>query len=280
MNKDERLFRGIFRRGSRTYFNSSRFFPRRIRGDITCLYSFVRTADEFVDAVPQDPAGFAAFRRIYLAGRVNGRDSGNPIIDRFLELSRRHSFRLDWVEAFLDSMAMDLTKKDYLDLGETLMYMYGSAEVIGLMMSRIMGLDERAFPYARLLGRAMQYINFIRDIQEDLDLGRTYLPQNELRAAGLESLSEQAACGRPDAFRSYLLRQISRSRAWQAAAGKGYAFLPRRCRIAVRTAADMHAWTVRRIESDPFVVFRTKVKPSRARIVQTGLINFFDIKGN
>ena len=203
MNKDDRFFRGIFRRGSRTYFNSSRFFPRRIRGDITCLYGFVRTADDFVDAVPQDPAGFAAFRQIYFAGRVNGRDSGNPIIDRFLELSRRRSFRLDWVEAFLDSMAMDLTKKDYLDLGETLMYMYGSAEVIGLMMSRIMGLDERAFPYARLLGRAMQYINFIRDIQEDLDLGRTYLPQNELRAAGLESLSEQAARGRPDAFRSY-----------------------------------------------------------------------------
>ena len=280
MNKDERLFRGIFRRGSRTYFNSSRFFPRRIRGDITCLYGFVRTADDFVDALPQDPAGFAAFRQAYSAGRASGRDSGNPIIDRFLELSRRCDFHPAWVEAFLDSMAMDLTKKTYRDLGETLRYVYGSAEVIGLMMSRIMGLDQRAFPYARLLGRAMQYINFIRDIREDLDLGRTYLPQNELRAAGLESLSEQAARGRPDAFRAFVLRQISRYRAWQAAAEKGYVFLPRRLGIAVRTAADMYAWTACRVESDPFVIFRAKVKPSQARILRTGLINVFGRKGN
>jgi len=280
MNKDDWFFRGIFRRGSRTYFNSSRFFPRRIRGDITCLYGFVRTADDFVDAVPQDPAGFATFRQAYSAGRASGQDSGNPIVDRFLELLRRRGFHPAWVEAFLDSMAMDLTKKTYRDLGETLRYVYGSAEVIGLMMSRIMSLDRRALPYARLLGRAMQYINFIRDIREDLDLGRIYLPQNELRAAGLESLSEQASRVRPDAFGPYILRQISRYRAWQAGAEKGYAFLPRRYRVAVRTAADMYAWTARRIESDPFVVFRAKIKPSRARIVHTGLINVFGMKGS
>jgi phytoene synthase len=278
MSKADRRLSEVFRRGSRTYFNSTRFFPAAVRRDVTALYAFVRTADDFVDGVPQDAAGFEAFRRAYGDGRAGGRPSGDPVVDAFLELAGRRAFEPAWVDAFLDSMSMDLTKKDYENLGETLLYVYGSAEVIGLMMARIMGLGDDALDAARLLGRAMQYINFIRDLREDRALGRTYLPRREMRAAGLDSLGEEEARRKPEAFRAFLRGEIARYHAWQAEAEKGYALLPRRYRVPVQTAGDMYKWTARRIEADPFLVFRGAVKPSRARIVGTGWRNLFAAK--
>lgn len=279
MSRDDRVFSEIFRRGSRTYFHSARFFPRPIREDVGFLYGFVRTADDFVDRTPQDAAGFTEFRRAYAARRDGKGASAGPVIDRFVEVSARRSFDPEWADAFLDSMAMDLVKTDYQDLDETLVYVYGSAEVIGLMMSRIMELETGARPYARLLGRAMQYINFLRDIREDLALGRTYLPRIEMQELGLAALEETEARARPEAFREFIRRQIARYRAWQFEAEKGYAFIPRRFRIPIRTAAEMYDWIAACIEADPFVVYRRKVKPSRTRISVTGLRNVLSSGG-
>jgi 15-cis-phytoene synthase len=273
------VFRRIFRRGSRTYFHSTRFFPSDTRRDIACLYAFVRTADDFVDRVPQDREGFLAFRKAYEACRKDGETSGDgadPVIAGFCELARRRSFDPAWVDAFLDSMAMDFTRKDYATLRDTLSYIYGSAEVIGLMMAAVMDLRREAFPFARLLGRAMQYINFIRDIREDGGLGRIYLPADAMKKRGLDSLAEDEARRKPEAFRNFLRGEIARYRVWQTGAEKGYAFIPRRFLVPIRTAAEMYAWTARTIAAEPFVVFRLKVKPSRSRILWTGFRAHFD----
>lgn len=273
MSKAERVHSGIFRRGSRTYFNSTRFFPAAARRDVTALYAFVRTADDFVDAAPQDAAGFGSFRRAYHESRAGGPGPADPVIEAFVELSARRSFDPAWIDSFLDAMAADLVKREYATIDETLGYVYGSAEVIGLMMARIMGLDDAAHPPARLLGRAMQYINFIRDIREDLGLGRTYLPRDEIRAAGLASLDEEAARRAPEAFRGFIRGQIARYRSWREEAAAGFELMPRRFRVPVRTAADMYDWTARRIEAEPLIVFREKVRPSRGRVLGAGLRN-------
>ena len=268
------LLRRIFRRGSRTYFNSTRFFPAETRRDVARLYGFVRTADDFVDRIPQDREGFLAFRKAYETCRDAGDtpgDSADPVIAGFCELARRRGFDPAWVDAFLDSMAMDFTRKDYATLRDTLSYIYGSAEVIGLMMASVMDLPREAFPFARLLGRAMQYINFIRDIREDGGLGRTYLPADAMKKQGLNSLTEDEARRKPEAFMNFLRGEIKRYQVWQCGAEKGYPFIPRRFLVPIRTAAEMYAWTARKIAEDPFIVFRLKVKPSRPRILWTGL---------
>ena len=144
----------VFRKGSRTYFNSSLFFPAHIRQDVFILYAFVRIADNFVDDECPNEAAFADFCRNWEAAEC-GSPSGNPIIDDFVDLSRRRSFDRSWTHAFLASMAADLGRIAYDELKDTLSYIYGSAEVIGLYMSRIMGLEEKAFPYARPLGPAL-----------------------------------------------------------------------------------------------------------------------------
>lgn len=263
-----------FKSGSKTYFNSSRFFPPEVRRDVFYLYGFVRRADNFVDDIPQDPDGFYRFRDAYhsaLGGAEGfGSASGDPIIDRFVELHRRKGFDPAWTEAFLKSMERDLFKKEYNSLEETLDYIYGSAEVIGLFMARIMQLPPEADYPARMLGRAMQYINFIRDIKEDVELGRRYLPLTDTHLNGLEY---EYVKNHLAEFRAFHTKQIGLYMGWQREAEKGYRFIPFRYLLPIKTAADMYVWTARQIEKNPMIVYSRKVKPPKPRIVLQFLYN-------
>ncbi|ORC37842.1 phytoene synthase [Marispirochaeta aestuarii] len=267
----QKLHRDIFKAGSKTYFNSSLFFPKKVREEVFILYAFVRVADNYVDAIPQDREGFNRFRENYRRA-VKGEITGDPVTDSFVKLASLRDFDPLWTEAFFKSMEMDLHKKNYDSLEETLEYIYGSAEVIGLFMARIMGLPDEAHHPACRLGRSMQYINFIRDIAEDNSFGRRYLPLEE---SGLVSLKEEETRKKPEQFRRFMQLQTERYKEWQREAEEGYALIPRRYRIPIRTAGDMYTWSAGIIEQDPFIVYRRKVKPSRARIIASIAANLF-----
>jgi len=267
-----RDIKSIFKRGSRTYFTSSRFFPQPVREDVIVLYSFVRTADNFVDVVPQREEDFYKFWDDYRRSHA-GEPTENPVIDSFTELEKRKGFQNEWVNAFLRSMEMDLNKYEYRTLEETLEYIHGSAEVIGLFMASIMELDSGSLPFARRLGRSMQYINFIRDIAEDNRLGRTYFPQDEMREFGLRSLNERDVVCEREGFKSFIQTQIRRYWDWQIEAEQGFRYLPRRFLIPIKTASDMYKWTALRIEKNPLIVYKMKVKPSKMKIFGSAFLN-------
>jgi phytoene synthase len=271
-----KIFRDIFKAGSRTYFYSSLFFPREIKQDVFILYGFVRQADNFVDSISQDRDGFFAFKQRYEKA-LESNTVNDAVIDSFVELMKRRKFDKQWIEAFLRSMEMDLYKKTYQTLDETEEYIYGSAEVIGLMMARILGLKEESLPAARLQGKAMQYINFIRDIKEDLALGRTYLPQQVFKKYQLSSLEFDEVKDKKQQFCRFIRAEINRYKGWQQEAQKGYRYIPWRYLICIKTAADMYDWTARQIEKNPLVVFDRKVKPSRSRIIGKAIINMFNL---
>jgi len=256
----------IFRRGSTTYFTSTLFFPSAVRDDVFVLYSFVRTADDFVDAVPQQAEAFHAFCDAY-RNALSGEPAGDVVIDRFVDLVHRIGIDPAWVEAFLFSMESDLSRSSYATMADLDVYLYGSSEVIGLMMARVMDLPEASHPAARALGKAMQFINFIRDIDEDLGLGRVYFPAEDLAAFGLHTLDPAEARACPQAFARFIAFEIDRYLAWQREAEAGFAHIPPRLRIAVQTASDMYRWTADEIRRDPLVVYERKIKPSRGRIV-------------
>ncbi len=260
------------RRASTTFFNSSLFFPARVRSDVTTLYAFVRTADDFVDSVPQDRDGFFHFRDDYLAA-AGGREAGNPITARFVELATRRGFEKEWVESFLSAMEQDLWKTEYSTLAETEEYMRGSAETVGLMMARVLALPYESLPYARLMGKAFQYLNFIRDVREDLEMHRIYIPGDAIAAAGLTELSVNAALRNPREFRVLISGQLARYWQWRREAARGYRYIPRRYFVAIKTAADMFDFTALQIERNPAVVMERKVKPARARVIASGIRN-------
>jgi phytoene synthase len=258
-----------FKQGSRTYFNSSLFFPRAVRREVFALYGFVRVADNFVDSIPQDADGFYRFKQAYERAWQEG-TIGDPIIDAFVELGRGKDFDPAWTEAFLHSMELDLHKKEYDKLEETLEYIYGSAEVIGLYMAKVLDLAEESYPHAERLGRSMQYINFIRDIDEDRTLGRRYLP---LEGTPLKSLDPEYVRSHPGEFNEFLKAHLDKYRIWQGEAEEGFRYIPKRYLIPIKTASDMYNWTARNIEQDPMVVFQRKVKPPKIRIWWAVLAN-------
>lgn len=193
--------------------------------------------------------------------RRRGRLTSDPSVDSTIELMRRKRFDPLWVEAFLDAMEADLVRSECDTMDEVLRYTYGSAEVIGLFMARILDLPEASLPSARMLGRAMQYVNYIRDFAEEVSLGRRYLPLE-----GLPGVSKEYAADHPDEFASFTRGHLIRCHSWQAEAQAGCRRIPRRYRIPIKTAPDMYGWTAKRIADDHFVVFERKTKPSPRRI--------------
>jgi phytoene synthase len=133
------------------------------------------------------------------------------------------------------------------------------------MMNRIMGIDKKYDVNAKALGKAMQLINFVRDIAEDNELNRTYLPV-EIRH-GLADLKYDTVQKHPHAFKATMHSALAQYESWMEEAQPGLSALPRRCRIPVATAAAMYDWTARVIQKDPFVVFKRKVKPSKFRVL-------------
>ncbi|GAB6090977.1 phytoene/squalene synthase family protein [Spirochaeta dissipatitropha] len=254
----------IFKRGSKTYYNTSRFFPESVKGDVFCLYSFVRVADDLVDNIPQQKQEFEDFCNKYRKAAYENIPADDDIIDPFIELSTKLKFDPSWTEAFLQSMSWDLSRYLYRTEKEMLEYIYGSAEVIGLYMCRILGLPEEALEPAVYQGRAMQLINFVRDVSEDNKLGRRYLPSEE---SSLTDLNEETALAHADEFRRYMRWQIDRYKTWQSKAEQGFKLIPYRYRIPVAAAAAMYNWTADQIHQDPFIVYRKKVKPGKIRIL-------------
>jgi phytoene synthase len=260
----------IFKKGSKTYFYSTHFFPKHVKEDVSVLYGFVRKADDFVDTVPQQVSGFMDFKARY-ARALSGKVTGDVVIDSFVDLMRRKAFDKSWVKAFLRSMEDDITISSYDTLKALERYLYGSSEVVGLMMAKVMDLPEESYAAARHLGKAMQYINFIRDIQEDLGLGRSYLPREELSKFGLESLTQEEVSAKPRAFREFVKAQVDIYFSWLEPAEEGFQYIPRQYLIPIKTASDMYKWTARKIARDPFIIYQRKVKPSIERIVYTAM---------
>ncbi|MBN1801979.1 MAG: phytoene/squalene synthase family protein [Candidatus Lokiarchaeota archaeon] len=264
----------IFKEGSKTYFNSSIFFPKNVRRDVFVLYGFVRVADNYVDAIPQNKEAFLNFCDKYRLS-LNGKKSNDIIIDSFVELMRRKQFESIWVDDFLWAMEMDLTKKNYDTLVETLKYIHGSAEVIGLFMAKILDLPERSYFAAERLGTSMQYINFIRDILEDIKLGRRYLPLN---GYDLKNLTREETTKNREEFIRFISDQIDLYFKWVKEAENGYKYIPKRYLIPIKTASDMYKWTALKIRENPFIVYDQRVKPSKRRIILEIIKNSIKIR--
>lgn len=261
--------KNIFKGASTTYYYSSIFFPPQIKDDVFTLYAFVRKADDLIDTIPPKLKEFKKFRQDTRKAQA-GDIVDDIIIHEFIQLSKARGFDFAWTEAFLDAMETDVKKKKYDTYKELKGYMYGSAEVIGLYLTKIFGIPPEAHIYAKAQGEAMQFINFIRDIDEDHKLGRQYMPTEDLIKfnTSIPPKSKEV-----ESFKKMVRYEIDRYKKIQKKAEKGYPYIPHRQLIMVRTSAEMYNWTARQIEKDPMVVFERKVKPPKWYVIFTALKN-------
>jgi 15-cis-phytoene synthase len=172
----------ITRQYSTSFSSGIRAFHKRFRNPVYAIYGFVRYADEIVDTFHDfdKQALMADFRRQTFQAIEQG-ISLNPVLQSFQQVVNRYGIDLNLIDAFLISMERDLAETSY-DADGYQEYIYGSAEVVGLMCLRVFcegdtALYDKLLPYARSLGAAFQKVNFLRDMKDDLEeRGRVYFP--------------------------------------------------------------------------------------------------------
>lgn len=267
----------IFKKGSITFFSATLFFPAVQKKAVFDLYAFVRVFDDFVDCEPPQKTEYFNLKTEYysvLKGEATESlvsEKNSEVVRNFVALQREFDFKQEWIESFFESMEMDLTKTSYATLQETEYYIYGSAEVIGLMMAKIMKLDEASYPAARALGKAFQYMNMIRDVADDLTLGRMYLPEEELRKFGLNEISKVEAEANPEQFNKFIQAQIVIYKGWREQAKSGFHYIPRKYLVPIKIALNLFDDTIETISQNPHVVFERKVKPSKGQVAATAI---------
>ena len=187
----------VIKRYSTSFYFSSRLLSKSIRQDIFNIYGFVRLADEIVDTFHEFPKKelLEEFER-ELWRSVENKISLNPILNSFQYTVNKYSIPKDLITSFLESMKMDLEKKEYNTVEEYKKYIYGSADVVGLMCLKVFvkgseKLYNTLSPFAISLGSAFQKVNFLRDLKDDSNiLNRVYFPNVDMNNFNEESKRE------------------------------------------------------------------------------------------
>ena len=187
----------VIKRYSTSFYFSSSLLSKSIRQDIFNIYGFVRLADEIVDTFHEFPKKELLYEfEEELWRSIENKISLNPILNSFQNTVNRYSIPKDLIRSFLDSMKMDLEKKEYNSVEEYKKYIYGSADVVGLMCLKVFvkGSDtlySDLSDYAISLGSAFQKVNFLRDLKDDSNiLKRVYFPNVNMDDFNEESKKE------------------------------------------------------------------------------------------
>jgi 15-cis-phytoene synthase len=254
----------VHRRHGRTYYLATRLLPAWKRRHVHALYGFTRTTDDLVDG----PTGSTDDRQPRLrawterfAAALGGADVADPILPAVVHTIDRFDLDPADFQRFLRSMAMDLTVTGYQTFDELADYMAGSAAAVGTMMLPILGAADlaRAREPARQLGIAFQLTNFVRDVGEDLDRGRIYLPREDLDRFGVAEadLRTRRMSG---AVRALLAFEVDRAREHYTRAASGIGLLDPSSRACIRVASRLYGGILDQVVAAGYDVFRQRAR--------------------
>ncbi|WP_209305468.1 phytoene/squalene synthase family protein [Blastococcus sp. CT_GayMR20] len=259
----------IAARHGKSYHLATRLLTPDRRPAVHALYAAARTADDLVDLPGEDPAGdLADWSRAALAELETGW-SDDPVRLALVHTYRRYDIPVEHLVDFLAAMSSDLDVDSYPDMAALDRYMWGSASVIGLQVLPVLGTvpgvaREEAAPHAIALGEAFQLTNFLRDVAEDVDRGRVYLPADAMAAYGVTR--EQLAEKRHDARFAALMRDmVAVVRRRYDDAAPGTPLLAPESRDCVRAATDLYGGILREIELADYRVLDGRVSVSKPR---------------
>jgi 15-cis-phytoene synthase len=253
--------RALNRAYGTTYYAATFALPNVKRHHVHALYAFCRYADHIVDDLGPAPVdvrekALADFGDRFFADLDAG-DSGDLVLKAVVHTVKAFSVDPDCFRRFLRSMTMDLTVATYDTFEDLLGYMDGSAAVIGEMMLPILEPSSPdAQPHARDLGIAFQLTNFLRDVGEDLERGRVYLPQEDLRRFGADPCERRVT----QPWRELMRFELERTRRYYESADVGIPYLPSTSARCIRTARRLYSEILDRIEAADYDVFTRRVR--------------------
>jgi 15-cis-phytoene synthase len=252
---------------SHTFYMASRPLPESKRKAVRSLYAFCRITDDLIDRSNGNLAeGLAAWRECAMGWPP---PCDNPVAVAWGDTRARYRIPTRYAEQLVQGVAADLSKKRYETFDELAVYCYGVASTVGLMSMHIIGFSgpaagrSEAIPYAVKLGVAMQVTNILRDVREDWEAGRVYLPQAELREYGLSD--EDIAAGRiTKRWQEFMRFQVERNKQLYREAMPGIAYLHPSGRFAIGAAAELYRAILGDIEKHEYDVFSRRAHVSTA----------------
>lgn len=265
LEESYRRCRELNKRYGTTYYWSTKVLARVKRHHVWALYAFCRYADDIVDdlgpaPVEQRAAALAAFGDRFFVDAARGA-SDDPVLKAVVHTVRAFDIDIDCFRRFLRSMTMDLTITHYDTWDDLLVYMDGSAAVIGEMMLPILEpLQPEALVHARDLGNAFQLTNFLRDINEDLDRNRQYVPQEDLLRFGVDLTVRR----RTPEFVELMRFEIERCRELYRSADLGVPMLPPQSAKCITAARVLYGRILDKIEAQNYDVFAQRAHVTTA----------------
>ncbi|MCW9059482.1 MAG: presqualene diphosphate synthase HpnD [Gammaproteobacteria bacterium] len=259
MNPDQYCQRRAAASGSSFYY-SFLFLPTEQRRAILALYAFCREVDDVVDDC-QDP-GVARLKLQWWREEIGRAFQGSPQhpVTRALQPQlERYNLPEEYFREIIDGMQMDLDQARYADFSALALYCHRVAGVVGLLAAEIFGYQDRGtLNYATDLGTALQLTNILRDVREDARRGRIYLPQDELRRAGVEEEDILHGVSTPQ-LHSLLAQQAARARDYYQRAEQALPEVDRPAQRSGLIMSNIYGTLLDEIEADGFRVLERRV---------------------
>lgn len=260
--------RSITRKHAKTFYMATRFLPYQKQRGIFAIYGLCRTLDDIVDENEDNPYLFKKSKaeiidrlekfRVELVGAYRGNEQQNSVLIAFADVLNRYNISLEHPLTLLNGVKMDLTKNRYHSFDEIYEYSYKVASVVGLMTTEIFGYDNpQAINHAVELGIAMQLTNILRDVGEDLDRNRIYIPKEDLDRFGVteEEMFRREVSNK---FVDLMKFQIERARQYYREADKGISMLDKDSRLPVLLARENYSRILDKIEQNNYQVFKQR----------------------
>lgn len=271
MNGGLVLARASITQHSKSFALASKLLPRSAADDARVVYAWCRRVDDAIDHVPaaEQPAALARLQR-ELDEIYGPRQPADALAAAFQEVVRRTGIPRAYPEELLLGMGMDADRQVYATWDELLLYCYRVAGVVGLMMCHVLGVQERsALRHAAHLGIGMQLTNIARDVLEDWQRGRLYLPDALLAEVGCGGLFTDL--GRPfpaqdaPAVGRVVQRILDDAQPYYESGDRGVPFLPPRTAFAIRTARLVYSDIGRVLAERNYAVLEGRVHVTGAR---------------
>lgn len=248
----------LTKRYAKTFYFASRFMSGAKRDACYAVYAICRISDQSVDGESFQSDYQKSLnevrRNIYKS--YEGDDLGDALLSAFRATVLKYGIPRQFFEELLSGMQMDLDKNSYSDFSQLYDYCYKAAGVVGLIMLKIFASPDRAAEkYAKDLGIAMQLTNILRDIREDYDRGRIYIPRDEMKQFGVTDT--QIAERKVDKnFIKLMKFQIERARSYYKSSENGISLLPdRNSRMVVSVMKEAYSGILNSIERAGYDIF-------------------------
>ncbi len=273
-----KVCRSITRQHAKTFYLATRFLPNDKQRHIFAIYSLCRCLDNLVDELEDQNGNNVNLTevddRIYqwkhdLTMVYDNRYFGhNPVLKAFANTLNLRNISIELPFLLIDGVVTDLKKNRYENFDELYDYSYKVASVVGLMISEVFGYsDKSALTYAADLGIAMQLTNILRDVGEDLQRDRIYLPRDEMEQFGVTE-SDLFAHKLSDNFIKFMQFQIRRTRGYYQRAEPGILMLNADSRLPVYLAHQNYSAILDRIEENGYQVFSKRAYLTKSEKVK------------